>query len=78
MVLKAHSDASYFSESQARSRARAFFYMGGISEDSNRPNGVIMVISTIMRSVLSSAAEADCGELYYNANELEAIRTTLR
>ena len=52
--------------------------MGGISEDSNRPNGVIMVISTIMRSVLSSAAEADCGELYYNANELEAIRTTLR
>ena len=28
MVLKAHSDASYLSESQARSKAGGFFYMG--------------------------------------------------
>ena len=78
MVLKAHSDASYFSKSQTRNRAGAFTYMGGANEDSNRSNGSIMVISTIMRNVVSSAAGAECGALFYNAKELEALRTTLR
>ena len=51
--------------------------MGGTSEDNNQPNGVIMVISNIMRNVMSSAEDAECGALFYNAKELKAIRTTL-
>ena len=51
--------------------------MGGTNEDKTQPNGSIMVISTIMRNVMSSVAEAECGALLYNAKELEAIRTTL-
>ena len=58
MVLKEHSGASYLSESQPRSRAGDFFYMGGANKDSNRTNGEIMFISTIMRKVMSSTAEA--------------------
>ena len=52
--------------------------MGGANEDSNKSNGAIMVISTIMRNVMSSAVETERGELFYNNKELEAIRTTLR
>ena len=78
MVIKAHSDALYFLESQARSIEGGFFYMGGANADINRPNGAIVVISTITRKLMSSAAEAECGSLLYNAKEFEAIRTTLR
>ena len=37
--------------------------MGGANEDKNRPNGAIMVISTIMQNVISSVAEAECGAI---------------
>ena len=43
----------------------------------SRPNGAIMVVSTIICSVMLSAAEAKCGVLFYNSKELEALRTTL-
>ena len=52
--------------------------MGGTNEDVNQPNGAIMVISTIMQNVMSLAAEAECGALFYNSKELKALRTTLR
>ena len=51
--------------------------MGGANDDSNRSNGAIMVISTIICNVMSSAAEAECGALLYNSKELEALRKTL-
>ena len=47
--------------------------MEGGKKDNNRPNGAIMVISTIIHNVMSSAAEAEFGALFYNAKELEAI-----
>ena len=66
MVTKAHSGASYLSESLSRIRAGSFFYMGGTNEDTNRPNREIMIISTITCNVMSSAAEVECGALFYN------------
>ena len=36
-----------------------------------------MVISTIMRNIMSSALETECGALLYNNKELETIRATL-
>ena len=42
----------------SKKQSRMFFYMEGTSEDNNRPNRAIMVISTNMRNVISSAAEA--------------------
>ena len=52
--------------------------MGNATNYLSQPNGVIMVISTIMRNVILLEVEAECGELFYNAKELEALRTTLK
>jgi len=76
MVLHIHSDASYLSESKARSRAGGYFYL---SNDSPNPpmNGAIHVHSSIIRSVLASATEAEVGALFYNAQDGAMLRTTL-
>ena len=67
MIIRAHNDAYYLSESQAMSRSGECFYMGDATDYISRPNGEIMVISTIIRNVMSLAADAECGELFYNS-----------
>ena len=51
--------------------------MRGANDDSNQQNGAIMVISTIICNIISLAAEAECGALFYNEKELKALKTTL-
>jgi hypothetical protein len=78
MILTLHSDASYLSEAKARSRAGGHFFLG--NKPSNKPtipNGAILNKSTIMKNVLSSAAEAECGALYENTTEVIHLRNTL-
>jgi hypothetical protein len=87
MVLHVHSDASYLSESQARSRSGGFFYLSSgdpkftTTIDPNSPpppeNGNILVPCVILKVVVSSAAEAELGALFHNGKEAAAIRTTL-
>jgi hypothetical protein len=48
MVLTVYSDASYLSESKARSRAGGFFYMGNNQKDAPH-NGAILATTTIMK-----------------------------
>jgi len=76
MVLTVHSDASYLSEPGARSRAGGHFFM---STDTDNPpnNGAVLNMSQIIKSVMSSAAEAELGALYINACEAVAIRQLL-
>jgi len=76
MILHIHSNASYLSETKARSRAGGIFYL---SNNSKTPplNGAIHIHSGIMRSVLASATEAEVGALFYNAQDGAMIRTTL-
>eukprot|EP00804_Cyclotella_cryptica_P020760 CCRYP_016596-RA/>CCRYP_016596-RA protein AED:0.37 eAED:0.37 QI:0/-1/0/1/-1/1/1/0/339 len=66
MILAVHSDASYLSETKARSRARGHFFL---SEDdpSPRNNGAVLTLAQIIKPVMSSAAEAELGALYINA-----------
>jgi hypothetical protein len=76
MILHIHSDASYLSEPQARSRVGGFFFLGNGTE--NPPlNGALQVISQIMNNVLASAAEAEVGGLFINGQAACPIRTTL-
>jgi hypothetical protein len=79
MLLTVHSDASYLSETKARSRAGGYFYLGSKSDPTPvvKPNGAIHILSSIMRQVLSSATEAEVGALFYNAQECCPIRNTL-
>ena len=65
MVLAIHSDASYLSEPNARSRAGGHMFMAG-KENIRRNNGAVLNISQIIKSVMSSAAEAELGGLYIN------------
>ena len=63
MVLAIHSNASYLSETNARSRAGGHFFL---SRDDPVPpdNGAILSIAQIIKAVMSSAAEAELGALY--------------
>jgi hypothetical protein len=76
MILHIHSDASYLSETKARSRAGGYFYLSDNNENP-KINGAIHVHSSIMRQVLASATEAEVGALFYNAQDGSMLRTTL-
>ena len=72
------SDASYLSESNARSRAGGLHYLTSNGRPDTAPiNGAVDVVSTIIPTVVSSAAEAELAGLFINAQLGEASRTTL-
>jgi hypothetical protein len=78
MILHIHSDASYISEKEAKSRAGGFFYMGSSTNtDIKLTNGAILIISKVLKRVMSSAAEAEIGAVFINAKEVAVLRTTL-
>jgi hypothetical protein len=68
MILNIHSDASYLSEANARSRACGHFFMGWMPKNGKSIciNGAFHVSTTILRFVVASAAEAELGALYHN------------
>ena len=76
MVVAVHSDASYLSEPNARSRAGGHFFM---SNDSTVPqnNGAVLNIAHIIKHVMSSATEAELAGLYIMAREAVYIRIIL-
>ena len=66
MKLVAHSNASYLSETKARSRVGGHFFL---SSGSTIPqnNGSVLNIAHIIKHVISSAAEAELAALYIMA-----------
>ena len=76
MVLAVHSDASYLSEPNARSRAGGHFFL---SSDTPIPpnNGAVLNIAHIIKNVMSSATEAELAGLYIMAREAVYIRIIL-
>ena len=76
MILSIHSDASYLSERDTRSRAGGHHYLS--NDEPNPPNtGAVLNISQIIKIVMSSAAEAELGALFLNAITAVPIRRTL-
>ena len=79
MILNVHSDASYLSVPNARSRAAGIFFLGSLPQP-DKPillNGIIHVLCTILHFVAASAAEAELGALFLNAKEAKIMRLTL-
>jgi hypothetical protein len=68
MVLAGHSNASYFLETNARSRAGGHFFMSNNNVIPSN-NGAILMISQIIKAVMSSTVEAEIGALYINCRE---------
>jgi hypothetical protein len=78
MIFHIHSGASYLSENEAKSRAGGFFYMGSNTKtDIKHTSGAILIISKVLKHVMSSAAEAEIGAVFINAKEGAVLRTTL-
>jgi len=79
MVLNVHSDASYLTAPNARSRVGGHFFLGSIPTDRCpiRLNGAILTNATILKCVAASAAEAELGALFLNALETKVMCTTL-
>jgi hypothetical protein len=85
MHLHIHSDASYLSESKARSRAGGDHFLS--SKPSDKPplpdskppphNGAVHTHCSIMSVVLSSATEAETGATFHNAQDGVVIRNIL-
>jgi hypothetical protein len=74
MILHISSDASYLSVHGAHTRVGGYFYLSntpvtGYAASTIKPvsNGPVLVLSTIMNNILSSAAEAEFGALFHNA-----------
>ena len=79
MHLVVHSDASYLSESHARSRAGGIMFLCNHGEDGSGDtiNGAIDCMSAILPSVAASAGESEYGALFMNAQSAEGARNTL-
>jgi hypothetical protein len=78
MILHIHSDASYLSEDEAKSGAGGFFYMENATKHKKKlTNGAILIISKVLKHVMSSAAEAEIGAVFINAKEGAFLSTTL-
>ena len=75
MWLYVDSDAAYLVARMARSRVGGFHYLG--NRDGKLINGSINVLAKLIKNVMSSAAEAECGGLYMNAKAAVPERTTL-
>ena len=76
MILHIQSDASYLSRARSRSVNGGVFYLG----DLNRPehsNGPILAVSSVIPVVVASAAEAELGSLFMNAQHGAEIRCIL-
>jgi hypothetical protein len=78
MILYIHSDAYYLSEKEATSRAGGFFYMGSSTNtDKKLTKGGILIISTVLKHVMYSTAEAEIGAFFISSKEGAVPRTTL-
>jgi hypothetical protein len=78
MILHIHSDASYLSENEAKSRAGGFFSMGSdVKPDKKLTDGAILIISKVLKHVMSSATKAEVGAVSINAKEGAVLRRTL-
>ena len=85
MGLHGHSDASYLSESEARSRIGGIFFLRDCHATTTPPdpdapsppfNSVILVVCTILKAVMSSATKAESGSLFYICKESTVLRQT--
>jgi hypothetical protein len=76
MVLAGHSNASYLSKSNPKSRARGHFFMSSNVELPPN-NSVVSTILQIIKAVISLAAEAEVGALFINCRKAVSARHVL-
>ena len=73
MILAAHVDAGFLNESKSRSQAGAHILL---SENEPKPelNGPVLTIAQIIKTVMTSAAEAEIVALYITDRKMVSLR----
>jgi hypothetical protein len=77
MILHIHSDASYLSVSNSRSRLGGLFFCGNKSPQEDNLNGSILNVASVIKKVVAPAAESEVGACFHNAQSGTPLRVTL-
>jgi hypothetical protein len=77
MIMHIHSDASYLSVSNARSRLRGLFFLGNKPPEQDTLNGSIRNVASVIKKVVASAAESEVGACFHNSQSGAPLRVTL-
>jgi hypothetical protein len=77
MILHIHSDTSYLSVSNARSRLGGLFFLGNKSPEQDKLNGSILNVAAVIKNVVASAAEFEIGACFHNTQSGTPLRVTL-
>jgi hypothetical protein len=77
MILHLHSDASYLSVSNARSRRSGLIFLGNKSPKQDTLNESIINVTVVIKNVVASAAESEVGACFHNAPSGAPLRVTL-
>jgi hypothetical protein len=80
MILNVHSNALYLSAPNACSSTGCYFFLGSTLRDGSpiQINCAVHVTCTNLKLVAASAAEAELGALFLNAQEAKVIRLVLK
>ena len=76
MILAAHADVGFLNKSRARSRVCAHIFL---SENEPKPklNGPVLTIAQIIKTVMTSAEEAEMEALFITSKKMIPLRHTL-
>jgi hypothetical protein len=79
MIPNVHSDVLYLSGLKASSCAGGYFFLGSIPHDGHpiKLNGAIHITCTILKLVAASAAKAELGAHFLNAEEAKVLQLAL-
>jgi hypothetical protein len=77
MILHIHSDASYLSVSNARSRLGGLFFCGDKSPHEDNINDSILNVASVIKNMVASAAESEIGACFQNTQSGAPLRVTL-
>jgi hypothetical protein len=77
MILHIHSDASYLSVSNARSRLGGLFFLGNKPPEQETLNGSILNVAAVIKNVVAYAAQSEVGACFHNAQSGAPLRVTL-
>jgi hypothetical protein len=77
MILHIHSDASYLSVSNARSRLGGLVFLGNKSPEKDTLNGSILNVASVIKKVVASASESEARACSHNAHSGAPLRFTL-
>jgi hypothetical protein len=77
MIVHIHSDTSYLSVSNARTRLGGMFFLGNKSPEQDTLNRSILNVAAVIKNVVTSAAESEVGACFPNAQSGAPLRVTL-